>query len=69
MVYKKLLGVEVGIQDLGEIAPCVKSGLEALLDFEGDVEEEFCLSFNVQTEGAFGSKVSKNLIVNMRFFC
>ena len=45
-VYRKLLGLPLGFEDLFDEG--IKSGLQQLLDYEGDdVEDIFCLTFDV----------------------
>jgi ubiquitin-protein ligase E3 A/E3 ubiquitin-protein ligase HERC4 len=45
-VYRKLLGLPLGLEDM--VDEEVKSGLQQLLDYEGDdVEDIFCLTFDV----------------------
>ena len=45
-VYRKLLGLPLGFEDLFDEE--IKSGLQKLLDYEGDdVEDIFCLTFDV----------------------
>jgi len=45
-VYRKLLGLPLGLEDM--VDEEVKSGLQQLLDYEGDdVEDIFCLAFDV----------------------
>lgn len=49
-LYKKLLGVPVGLPELKELDPTVGKSLESLLQFSGpgSVEEVFCLSFAME---------------------
>lgn len=49
-LYKKLMGVEVGLEDLKQLDPSLARGLERLLLFEGDVQAEFERSFQVDME-------------------
>lgn len=51
--YRKLLMYPVSLDDLILLKPSVGAGLKKLLEFDGDVEDTFCLSFEVTTE-AFG---------------
>lgn len=45
-VYRKLLGCPLGLEDM--VDEEVKRGLQSLLDYDGnDVEDVFCLSFDV----------------------
>ena len=46
-VYKKLLGMPVGLSDLEEMSPSVGKSLRALLEYSGPgtVQDVFCLTF------------------------
>ncbi|OJD17824.1 hypothetical protein AJ78_02123 [Emergomyces pasteurianus Ep9510] len=44
------------LDDLAEYQPALAKGLRDLLDYDGDVEETFCLDFVVQTE-RYGEKL------------
>jgi len=46
-LYKKLLGVLPSFEDFVECNPRSGKSLQELLDFEGDVEDVFCRSFQV----------------------
>lgn len=48
-VYKKLMGLEMTFQDLKEVFPQLGKGLQQLLDYEGDVENTFFQTFEVET--------------------
>jgi ubiquitin-protein ligase E3 A len=50
LVYKKLLGQKPTFQDLQQFKPTLARGLQQLLEFEGDVQDTFCLIFQVETE-------------------
>eukprot|EP01043_Picozoa_sp_COSAG02_P045858 COSAG02_NODE_4235_length_5605_cov_100.933527_2_plen_820_part_00 len=50
----------VGLDDLREIDADIANGLQQLLDFDGDVQETFELTFTHDTE-EYGMLVSKNL--------
>ncbi|GAX80909.1 hypothetical protein CEUSTIGMA_g8344.t1 [Chlamydomonas eustigma] len=50
VVYKKLLGQHPTLADLAEAQPSLAKGLQQLLDFEGDVENTFCRTFDVEYE-------------------
>nr|XP_053648254.1 probable E3 ubiquitin-protein ligase HECTD2 [Cherax quadricarinatus] len=52
-----------GLDDLSEIMPEVAHGLKELLKYEGDVEEDMCLSFQVSLE-EFGQPRTFNLKEN-----
>lgn len=47
VIYKKLQGGKVGLQDLMNIQPSLVKSLQELLEFEGDVEDTFCYTFQV----------------------
>lgn len=47
LVYKKLLGCKVGLDDLYEIQPTLASGFSQLLKYTGDVENDFLQTFEV----------------------
>jgi ubiquitin-protein ligase E3 A len=63
VLYKKLLGMEPTLEDLKDMDPDLGNGLQALLDFQGNVEEVFCTTFQVETE-AFGNIIRHDLIPN-----
>lgn len=63
VVYKKLLGMEPTFDDLESLDPELHRGLQQLLDFEGDVEDVYCRTFEVESE-AFGSISKYELIPN-----
>ena len=48
LVYKKLLGHTVVLQDLHDIQPTLANGLQQLLSHDGDVELDFCQTFEVK---------------------
>ncbi len=48
MPERGVRGVLVGVQDLKRAMPELGRGLQALLDFEGDVEATFTQAFEVQ---------------------
>lgn len=50
VVYKKLLGEPVGLTDLKIAFPALGSGLQQLLDFEGDVAAVFCQTFTASEQ-------------------
>uniref|UniRef100_A0A182QFN5 HECT domain-containing protein n=1 Tax=Anopheles farauti TaxID=69004 RepID=A0A182QFN5_9DIPT len=53
-LYKKLLGEEVNMQDLQDLAPTVAQSMQSILDYgEQDMEEVFDLSFTT-TRNYFG---------------
>lgn len=66
VVYKKLLGQSLTIEDIKEIEPEVYKSLKDLLSFDGDVEEIFCLTFQIQYEAFDGQKHTVNLKVRSK---
>uniref|UniRef100_A0A8C1C6B5 HECT and RLD domain containing E3 ubiquitin protein ligase 3 n=1 Tax=Cyprinus carpio carpio TaxID=630221 RepID=A0A8C1C6B5_CYPCA len=61
VLYKKLLKVLPTLDDLKELSPTEGRSLQQLLEYEGDVEETFCLNFAVSCHvksGAFHFNVS-----------
>ena len=64
IVYKKLLGMRMGLNDLMELSPAVGRSLKSLLEYDkDDLEEVFFLNFTVDEE-VFGGMVSVNLKEN-----
>ncbi|KAL0490480.1 E3 ubiquitin-protein ligase HECTD2 [Acrasis kona] len=61
VVYKKILGENVTFEDLQDMDPTLAKGLIQLLEYEGNVEETFCRTFQVETE-AFGKVVAHDLV-------
>ena len=47
VIYKKLQGEKLDLQDLKNIQPSLAKSLQELLEFEGDVEDTFCYTFQV----------------------
>ncbi|XP_040822998.1 probable E3 ubiquitin-protein ligase HERC3 isoform X2 [Ochotona curzoniae] len=61
-LYKKLLNVQPGLEDLKELSPTEGRSLQELLDYPGeDVEEAFCLNFTICRE-SYGVIEQKKLI-------
>ncbi|OAE31917.1 hypothetical protein AXG93_4485s1040 [Marchantia polymorpha subsp. ruderalis] len=60
-VYKKVMGKEMQLDDLKDVQPQLFRGLQQLLDFDGDVEGTFCLTFQVEYE-FFGEIKTHDLI-------
>ncbi|XP_065734176.1 probable E3 ubiquitin-protein ligase HERC3 isoform X2 [Phocoena phocoena] len=61
-LYKKLLNVKPGLEDLKELSPTEGRSLQELLDYPGeDVEETFCLNFTICRE-SYGVIEQKQLI-------
>jgi hypothetical protein len=47
-IYKQLQGQALNLNDLSEVEPVIYNSLLELLAFEGDVEDTFCLTFQVR---------------------
>ena len=47
VIYKKLQGGKADLADLRDVDPSLARSLQSLLDFDGDVEETFCYTFQV----------------------
>ena len=47
VIYKKLQGEKLDLQDLMSVQPSLTKSLMQLLEFDGDVENTFCYSFQV----------------------
>ncbi|XP_036778015.2 probable E3 ubiquitin-protein ligase HERC3 isoform X2 [Manis pentadactyla] len=61
-LYKKLLNVKPGLEDLQELSPTEGRSLQELLDYPGkDIEETFCLNFTICRE-SYGVIEQKKLI-------
>uniref|UniRef100_A0A8D0WXT9 HECT-type E3 ubiquitin transferase n=1 Tax=Sus scrofa TaxID=9823 RepID=A0A8D0WXT9_PIG len=61
-LYKKLLNVQPGLEDLKELSPSEGRSLQELLDYPGeDIEETFCLNFTICRE-SYGVVEQKKLI-------
>ncbi|XP_022368074.1 probable E3 ubiquitin-protein ligase HERC3 isoform X2 [Enhydra lutris kenyoni] len=61
-LYKKLLNVKPGLEDLKELSPTEGRSLQELLDYAGeDIEETFCLNFTICRE-SYGVVEQKKLI-------
>uniref|UniRef100_A0A8C1NV38 HECT domain-containing protein n=1 Tax=Cyprinus carpio TaxID=7962 RepID=A0A8C1NV38_CYPCA len=67
VLYKKLLNVSPTLDDLKELSPTEGRSLQQLLEYEGDVEETFCLNFSIALRSA-RLGVEKELI-KMYFLC
>lgn len=63
-LYKKLLGESIVLGDLKCLSPTMAKSLQSLLDYsENDVEEVFCLFFNIDRD-IYGEKVTVSLKPN-----
>jgi len=60
LIYKKLVGLPLTLQDLKDVNPSLLVGFEKLLAFEGNVEEVFGHTFQITYE-VFGEKKVQNL--------
>lgn len=47
VIYKKLQGEKLDLQDLMSVQPSLAKSLMELLEFDGDVEDTFCYTFQV----------------------
>lgn len=61
VVYRKLLGYMPTFEDLREVDPALASGLQKLLDFDGDVQEAFDLNFQLSYD-VFGETREVDLL-------
>ncbi|XP_055954935.1 probable E3 ubiquitin-protein ligase HERC4 isoform X2 [Patella vulgata] len=59
-LYKKLLKRPVTLDDLKELSPTVAKSLQNVLEFEGDLEETFALTFEI-TQELFGESETVEL--------
>ncbi|KAL7982104.1 hypothetical protein Chor_001161 [Crotalus horridus] len=67
-LYKKLLNVKPGLDDLKELSPLEGRSLQELLDYPGeDIEETFCLSFTVRTTHSYFLQEFVDAYVNYVF--
>ena len=62
-LYKKLLGECLSLSDLKETFPTLGKGLQQMLDFEGDVDDVFCQTFQIN-EQTYDKVVDVDLIEN-----
>ncbi|XP_065837402.1 probable E3 ubiquitin-protein ligase HECTD2 isoform X2 [Oscarella lobularis] len=62
-VYKKLQGVPLTLDDLVDVQPSLGRSLQQLLDFDGDVENVFCFTFQISYM-VYGQVVDVDLIPN-----
>jgi len=61
VLFKKLTGNALKLDDLREVYPEIHHSLEQLLSHNGDVESDFRLTFQVEYETAFGELNCANL--------
>ena len=64
VLYKKILNVPVGFEDIAGYDPELYEGLKKLLEFEGDVEDVYCRTFAVDAVTPLGKKVTIDLLPN-----
>jgi hypothetical protein len=62
-LYRKLAGYSVGVEDFRAMNTTMYEGLEQLLKFDGNVQETYCRTFQVDTE-AFGEIITHDLKEN-----
>lgn len=63
-LYKKLLGEPIILGDLKSLSPTMANSLQSLLDYsENDMEEVFCLFFNIDRD-IYGETVTVPLKPN-----
>ncbi|XP_033122180.1 ubiquitin-protein ligase E3A-like [Anneissia japonica] len=63
LIYKKLHGEKLSLDDLKEVQPTIARSLQDLLDYEGDVEETFCQTFQISLN-CFSEVFTVDLIPN-----
>jgi len=63
VVYKKLLGIPTKLDDIAQFESDIHKGLVHILEYEGDLEEDLGVNFQVEYE-VFGEKQKHNLIEN-----
>ncbi|XP_067949124.1 ubiquitin-protein ligase E3A-like [Watersipora subatra] len=61
VIYRKLMGKLGTIHDLRSSHPVLHSSLQQLLEYEGDVEEDFMTSFVLSRKNMFGEIISHSL--------
>ena len=61
--YKKITGRNVSVKDLEEFEPEIARGLKDLKEFEGNIEEVYCIYFVIETH-KFGKTHFHELIPN-----
>ena len=53
-LYKKLLHKKPSLDDLIELDPALGNGLQSMLNFEGDMEDVFGWTFQIEYDDVFG---------------
>eukprot|EP00873_Tetraselmis_striata_P013303 jgi/Tetstr1/433567/TSEL_022834.t1 len=61
VLYKKLMGGVPTLEDLKELSPEIFQSLKELMEHTGDVESDFCLTFQIEYETGFGELSSISL--------
>ncbi|XP_020912607.1 ubiquitin-protein ligase E3A [Exaiptasia diaphana] len=64
VIYKKLQGHALDLQDLSSLQPALSRSLRQLLEFDGDVEDVFCYSFQVSSADVYGKVHNVDLLPN-----
>ncbi|XP_033096236.1 ubiquitin-protein ligase E3A-like, partial [Anneissia japonica] len=60
-LYRKLLGKRATFNDMQECQPVLYKSLKDLLEYEGNVEEDFMQTFNISVSDLFGGTKKFNL--------
>eukprot|EP01117_Protostelium_nocturnum_P015739 TRINITY_DN6123_c0_g1_i1.p1 TRINITY_DN6123_c0_g1~~TRINITY_DN6123_c0_g1_i1.p1 ORF type:complete len:719 (-),score=103.52 TRINITY_DN6123_c0_g1_i1:50-2206(-) len=60
-LYKKIFNLPSNLEDIKSYDPSLYHGLKQLLDFDGDVEESFCLTFQISYKNEFSETCTYNL--------
>lgn len=66
VVFKKLLKLPLSLDDILELDPALHSGFKQMLEFDGDVESTFGVTFTVEYE-IWGEVKQYQLKVGLRF--
>jgi len=61
LMYRKLVGETPCLADVQEVFPDIYNSLKQVLEYEGDVESHFGLTFQVEYEAGFGEMCSEAL--------
>jgi ubiquitin-protein ligase E3 A len=61
-LYKKLLKIPLTLEDLATFDPSLAAGLNQLLHYEGDVENDYCRTFTTEIENPLGKHIKFELI-------
>lgn len=60
-LYRKLLKLDVGLDDLEQVDPALHRGLNEMLDFEGDIEDVYQRTFRIQAKTVLGTIIDVDL--------